>query len=199
MFRARAELAAAIVASACVLACGSSPQPGAGLNPVQKVYDKQTGRLNLLTFDRNKDGRIDTWCHMDGTRMTWAELDTDGDGKLDRWEYYGADQKLEKVGMSRANDGKVDAWAYSAADGTIGRIEVSTARDGKANRTEFYEGGALARAEEDSDADGRIDKWETFGEAGALTSVSLDTQHRGTPDRRLVYLPDGQVRTDVLK
>jgi len=190
---------AVVVAAVLVVSCGGARDPGTGLNPVQKVYDKQTGRLQLLTFDRNKDGRLDTWCHMDGTRVVRVELDQDGDGRLDRWEYYGADRKLEKVGMSRARDGKVDAWAYSAADGSIGRIDVSTARDGRVTRTEFYERGALARAQEDTDADGRVDKWETFGEGGALTSVSLDTRHRGTPDRRLVYLPGGEVRTELLK
>jgi hypothetical protein len=197
MCRHTAALAAMFMISS--FACRAPLQPGGGLNPVQKVYDKQTGRLQLLTFDRNKDGRIDTWCHMDGTRLLWSEMDTDANGTLDRWEYYGEDQRLQRVGMSRAADGKVDAWAYPAPDGSIARVEVSTARDGKANRVEHYERGALVRAEEDTDADGRPDKWETFGDGGALTSVSLDTARRGTPDRRLIYLPDGQVRTEVLR
>jgi len=52
------------------------------------------------------------------------------------------------------------------------------------NRTEFYEGGALARAEEDSDGDGRPDKWETYRD-GALAIAELDTDRDGRPDRRL--------------
>ena len=50
---------------------------------------------------------------MDGARVVRIEIDKDEDGKIDRWEYYGPDQKLEKVGFSRANDGKEDAWSYS--------------------------------------------------------------------------------------
>jgi hypothetical protein len=52
------------------------------------------------------------------------------------------------------------------------------------------------RAEEDTDGDGVIDKWETF-ESGRLTSVAFDTTHRGSPDRRLIYAADGTVRVEV--
>ena len=55
---------------------------------------------------------------------------------------------------------------------------------------EFFENGTLIRVEEDTDADGKIDKWETYS-AGTLASMAFDSQHRGTPDRRLIYNPDG--------
>ena len=53
-----------------------------------------------------------TWTEQDFLRI---EIDTNEDGKIDRWEYYGPDQKLERVGFSRSNDGKHDAWAFQAA------------------------------------------------------------------------------------
>ena len=56
----------------------------------------------------------------------------------------------------------------------------------KSNRTEFYEKGALARAEEDTDADGRVDKWERY-ESGALVSVSFDTTKSGKPTTTIDY------------
>jgi hypothetical protein len=128
-----------------------------------------------------------------------VEIDKDEDGKVERWEHYGADQALAKVGFSRANDGTEDAWSYAATDDSIARIEISTHRDGKVNRTEYYEKNALVRAEEDSDGDGKIDKWETFDGAGRMLSVAFDTQHRGTPDRRLVYGPGGTAEFEILK
>ena len=100
---------------------------------------------------------------MDGTKFVRIEIDTDEDGKIDRWEYFGADQKVEKVGSSRLNDGKPDLWAYQAADGTVSRIELSSKR-----------------------GDGRPDKWETYAN-GALTTVGFDTKHTGTPDRVIDY------------
>jgi hypothetical protein len=163
---------------------------------IEPVYDKLTGKLQLLKYDSNGNGKVDTWSYMDGTRVLRIEIDQDEDGKIDRWEYYDANQKLEKTGTSRANDGKEDAWSYAGPDGAIVRIDVSTKRDGRVTRTEYYEKGALVRAEEDSDEDGKLDKWETY-EAGRLTSVAFDTVHRGTPDRRLIYGADGSARLEV--
>src|SRR4051812_29866207 len=81
-------------------ACGGS----AAKKQIQPVYDKQTGRLQLLKYDSNKNGTIDTVSYMDGSRVLRIEIDADEDGKVERWEYYGADQKIEKIGLSREND-----------------------------------------------------------------------------------------------
>jgi len=169
-----------------VLGCGSPPES----QQVQAEYDKQTGKLRQLTYDSNKNGKPDSFSYMDGTKVLRVEIDKDEDGKIERWEYYGADQKLEKVGLSRFNDGKVDEWAYQAPDGTVAKIEISTKHDGKVNRTEFYEKSALVRAEEDTDGNGALDKWETYSN-GLLTSVAFDTEGTGRPTRRLVYGKDG--------
>ena len=159
---------------------------------IRADYEKQTGRLRQLTYDSNKNGKPDSFSYMDGTKVLRVEIDKDEDGKIDRWEYYGADSKLEKVGLSRANDGKVDEWVYQGSDGTVARIEISTKRDGRVGRTEFYEKGALVRTEDDTDGNGAIDKWETYSN-GILTSVAFDTEGAGRPTRRLAYGEDGSV------
>jgi hypothetical protein len=163
---------------------------------IQPVYDQKTGKLQLLKYDADKNGVIDTWSYMDGARVVRIEIDKDEDGKIDRWEYYGPDQKLEKVGFSRLKDGKEDAWSYTGPDGSIVRIDVSTRRDGKANRTEHYKNDVLVSAEEDSDEDGQIDKWETY-DGERLAMVAFDTMHRGKPDRRLIYGPNGSARLEI--
>src|SRR5215813_1555128 len=71
-------------------------------------YDAATGRLRRLTFDANRNGRNDAVSVMDGTRVDHIELDTDENGAVDRWEYYDADRRLVKVGISRQNDGIID-------------------------------------------------------------------------------------------
>jgi hypothetical protein len=162
--------------------CGDAPRE----ERVQAAYDKTTGKLSQLTVDVAKDGKPNITSYMDGSKFLRIEIDTNEDGKVDRWEYYGADQKLERVGFSRANDGIADAWAFHRPDGSIERVEVSTKRDGKPNRTEFYEKGALARAEEDTNGDGRVDKWEQY-ESGALVSASFDTTRSGKPTTTIDY------------
>jgi hypothetical protein len=177
----------AVIEAAAILAmlstgCRSTSDEGR----VQASYDKTTGKLSQLTVDAVKDGKPNITSYMEGSKFLRIEIDVDEDGKTDRWEYYGSDQKLERVGYSRANDGKQDAWAYQGPDGMVARIEVSTKHNGKPNRTEFYERASLVRAEEDTDSDGRIDKWEEY-EAGALVTVSFDTTKSGTPTTIINY------------
>jgi hypothetical protein len=159
-------------------------------------YDPATGKLQRLKYDSDGDGKIDTVSYMDGARVVKIEIDKDEDGKVDRWEYYGPDQKIEKIGFSRAGDGKEDAWSYPDASGTVVRIEISTKRDGKISRVEQYQQNKLTTAEEDADGDGKSDTWETY-DGERLSSIAFDTQHRGTPDRRLIYGPDGSARVEV--
>lgn len=179
----------------CVVSACRAPAPE---DPrfIQPRYDEQTGKLKQLQYDADKNGKVDTISHMDGARILRIEIDRDEDGKVDRWEHYGADQKLEKVGMSRSNDGVEDAWSYAGPDGQIVRIEISTKRDGKVSRFEHYQGEQVSSAEEDTDGDDVIDQWETF-DGGRLTSVSFDSTRRGKPDRRLVYAADGTVSVEV--
>ena len=92
-----------------ILGCGSSS------TDIEPVYDRKTGKLQLLKYDANGDGKVDTWSYMDGARVVRIEIGRDADGKIDRWEYYDVNQKLEKVGFSRANDGTEDAWVVRRA------------------------------------------------------------------------------------
>jgi hypothetical protein len=167
---------------------------GLGLPPpnpaAQPIYDPATGRLQQLRLDSDKNGTVDTVSYMDGTRLIRIEIDKDEDGRVERWEYYGTERRLEKIGFSRANDGKEDAWSFTGPDGSIIRVDISTERDGRVTRTEHYRDGVLTQAEDDDDRDGRPDRWEIY-DGGRLSSVAFDTTHRGKPDRRLVYGPDG--------
>jgi hypothetical protein len=151
------------------------------------TYDKTTGRLTELTYDSNKDGKIDTWTQMDGARPILSRIDRNQDGKIDRWEYHDEKGQLSKVGFSRGDTGKPDAWAFSGPDGRVARIEVSSAGDDKKiDRWEHYDATGLVRAEDDTNGDGRPDKWETYAN-GAVSSVTFDENHDGKPDRRLTY------------
>jgi hypothetical protein len=176
-----------------MVACDAAPTP---TNKLEPTYNKKTGKLEVLKYDSDGDGKFDTVSYMDGARIVRIEIDRDEDGKVDRWEYYGPGQKLERVGFSRANDGIEDAWSFFDANGAVVRIEVSTKRDGKPNRFEYYTNNVLARVEEDTDGDGRVDKWETY-DGQRLASVAFDVSHRGTPDRRLLYGKDGSARMEI--
>jgi hypothetical protein len=163
---------------------------------IEPVYDQATGKLKQLQYDSDGDGRIDTWCFMDGSRVVRIEVDENEDGKIDRWEHYDVLGHLEKTGFSRSGDGFEDAWSYSNSDGSIDRVEISTKHDSRVTRIERYRNGVLASAEEDTDGDGKVDRWETY-DGDRLTSVAYDTRHLGVPDRRIVYDPDHGARVEV--
>lgn len=187
----RALLAALAVAAA--VGC-SDPESDRIKSTTIPTYDTATGKLKELTFDSNKNGTIDTWTRMDGARPVLTRMDRDEDGKADRWEYYDEAGKLVKVGFSRANSGTPDAWAYSSGDPEqIERIEISSVGDEtRIDRWERYaRGNELIEADEDTDRDGRPDKWETYRE-GILVAVAFDENRDGRPDRRLTY-QDGAV------
>jgi len=190
---------AALIGSILVVAQISAGCDRAGDEARKRMsaeYDKATGKLSLLKYDSDGNGKVDTWSYMDGPRVVRIEIDKNEDGKIDRWEYYDANQKLEKIGTSRAQDGKEDSWSYLGDDGTIARIDVSTKHDGKITRVEHYQKDVLVSAEEDGDGDGKMDKWETY-DGERLASIAFDTTHRGTPDRRLIYGADGTARLEV--
>jgi hypothetical protein len=177
---------AVVVACVCSNACADSEKERLKKTTIP-TYDTTTGKLRELTYDFNKNGKIDTWTQMDGARAVSTRQDLDEDGKIERWEYYDAGGKLIRVGLSRKASGTADAWAYPNAQGEIERIEVSSTGDEhKIDRWERYEGNVMSRAEEDTNGDGRPDKWEAYAN-GTLNVASFDENHDGVPDRRLSY------------
>jgi len=167
------------------LACDSSPQNIGAMKP---VYNQTTGRLEQLTADRDGDGKVDTRAYMSGVHLRYIEVDLDHDGRPDRWEYYSPGPQ------GRPEDGpRLDKGAVLA------RADEARGPDNKTiTRREFYDHGVLSRVEEDTDFDGRLDKWEWY-EDGGLVRIDLDLAGTGKPDRRMIY-KNGRldhVETDV--
>lgn len=170
-------------------ACRSSGPPTGKVTP---IYSAKTGKLQELTLDRNGDGRVDTWALMDGVHLRSIQIDRHGTGKPDRWEYYeeGTPAPGSQPNAGAAFDRKTMIVRADEANGPDRTIVT---------RREFYADGIITRVEEDTDFDGRIDKWETY-DHGVLARMDLDVSGRGRPDRRLVYRADGSfdhVEVDV--
>jgi hypothetical protein len=184
--------------SIALAGCSASAPPTGDTAAAQ--YDPASGRLRRLAFDTTRNGRHDAVGIMDGTRVERIEVDENEDGKVDRWEFYDVNRRLERVGFSRQGDGVMDAVAFYES-GAVARIEMSTHGDGRFNRVEFYRSESLLRVEEDTNGDGRVDKWETYaldsratpGQRSSIVMAAFDDHARGTPSRRLVYRPDGSV------
>lgn len=181
-----------VAAAALTIACADSDPEAAH---VSATYDEATGRLTRIEADLDRNGKIDTYTYMDGTKVLRSEIDADEDGQIEKWEFHGDDGRVVKVAISREKNGVPDAWMYPGPDGEPSRAEMSSEQDeSKIDRWEWYEDGLLVRAEEDASGDGRVDKWETY-RGGAIVFVELDEDYDGRADRRLTYGAAGQLRT----
>jgi len=178
--------------------CRRHDRADARTRNIEPVYNRKTGRLEQLKYDSDGDGKFDTFSYMDGPTILHIDIDQNEDGKIDRWEYYGPGKVLERVGFSRRQTGVEDVSQYLDANGTVTRIEIMAPGDSgkRIERVEHYENNVLTRAEEDTDHDGAIDKWETY-EGGRLATVAFDEPRRGTPTRKIVYNANGTVRIEI--
>lgn len=167
--------------TAASLGCQRASEPSKAALGIEPAYNKATGRLERIAYDRNNDGKPDAWLVMQGTGVVSAELDENFDGVVDRKEFYA---------NGPAGVQPVAGAGALPLRSELTRAEQSTGGDGTMNRFETYKGGRVVRVEEDANGDGRIDKWETWS-GGVLQMVALDTKGRGQPDRRLVYPADG--------
>jgi hypothetical protein len=179
----RAKLYAALIVAVSLSACAR--------DRVSPVYDP-AGTIRRLDYDTDRDGRVDMRAYLENGRTVRIEADGNGDGVVDRWEYYRPDGQLDRLGTSSEGDGIEDTWVVQS--GSQMRVDVATRRDGVADRHEFHDNGVLVRAEQDTNGDGRIDQWQRF-EGGRLRELLIDTtQSTGRPDERLVYAADGSVQ-----
>ena len=164
---------------------------GCARDRVSPVYDSDTRTVIRLDYDTDGNGGVDIRSYLEDGRGVRIEADGDGDGRVDRWEYYRPDGQLDRLGTSSQADGREDTWVVQ--NGNQLRVDVSTRRDGVADRHEFHDRGTLVRAEQDTNFDGRIDEWQQFTD-GKLRELLVDTsQASGRPDRRLVYAQDGSL------
>jgi hypothetical protein len=174
-----------LVTAAALVATGCAETDAA--QRVTPSYDEFTSRLQALYADQDRDGRVDQWTYFDGSLVLRGEKDVDGDGRVDRWEYFDRQGGLERVGTSSLNDGVEDTWTWPAAAGTEGRIDRARGRDRRIDRREYFRDDALVRAEEDTNGDGRIDRWDRY-EGAVLRQAEFDTSFTtGRANRRVSY------------
>lgn len=174
------RLAAVAVLVGCTAGCA------AGITP-QPTYDVATRQLMRLDVDTDKNGIVDQRTYLRGGTPLRSEMDADEDGRIDRWEYVTPSGDLISVGTSSRGDGVEDRWTFVAEEAGLRRVDIATGRTRHVDRREFFRETELVRAEEDSNEDGRPDKWEHYVD-GRLRQVAFDTSRAaGRPDRRFSY------------
>jgi hypothetical protein len=158
-----------------------------------RAYYDSAGRLQRIDYDQDGDGRPDHIAHHDGARTPrLIEVDEDRDAHVDRWEEYGSDGVLARVGSTSRPGGGPDLWTVPGPGGVPARREYDEDGDGRPERVEILTDGAVSRVELDLDRDGRVDRWQTWT-AGVLVAEEADTDADGRPDLRVRRGPGGAV------
>jgi hypothetical protein len=110
------------IALLATVACGSPPEtPHFRLiqkGRFQALYGAG-GKLVRVLEDRNGDRVADAvvLCGPDG-QPRQGEIDTDLDGAVDRWEVFGLDGQLEKIGTAPDRNGRPQVWESAPLSGT---------------------------------------------------------------------------------
>src|SRR5258706_14186597 len=137
-----------VLRAACSLlaACCLLPASACARDRVTPVYDP-AGTIRRLDYDTDRDGRIDMRAYLENGRTVRIEADGNGDGVVDRWEYYRADGQLDRLGTSSESDGVEDTWVVQSGDQRRGGI--ATRPDGGGDPHECHDKGAPRRAPPD--------------------------------------------------
>jgi len=159
--------------------------------PFEQIsYDMATNAVVKDVQDRNQDGvsdRITTYEGFGGART--VETDTDFDGRVDRWETFGAEgQRLRSATAS--NGTRPDRVATYDRAGRLSRVEADLNLDGRFEVTRLYDAGKLTEIRLDSDGNGRVDRVQDFRK-GYLSEEDFDTDEDGLPDLRMTFGEDG--------
>ena len=80
------------------------------------VYAPDTRAIVRVDYDYNGDGRIDVRTYMRNGIPARLEGDTNGDGVVDRWEYYDGSGALLRIGGSTQGDGREDTWVRTVGE-----------------------------------------------------------------------------------
>lgn len=159
--------------------------------PYQAIYAPD-GRILRLLYDANADRVADVvTVYGPGALALQAEVDSDGDHAVDRWEVFDSAGRLAKVGSARRTRGRADLWDVLDPSGRVLARQLDDDGDGRPEREEKFGAAGLERVLFDTDGDGRTDRWQTWRER-RLAQEDLDTDGDGEPDRRLRFGPLGE-------
>lgn len=177
-----------VIGSAGTVFAHGGPSPGLTGNPYAPSRDAKitldaAGRLALVEQDTNGDGRFDLFNHFESGRLARQESDRNGDGAIDYWLYVDAGGRPFRGEMDGDFDGKIDT-DEEYREGVVVRQRVDTDHNGLFDVSYHGWAGSLTLIEQDTNADGRFDKWTYFTAERNELSILEDRDFDGFPETR---------------
>jgi hypothetical protein len=140
--------------------------------------DCATGSAEKL--DANGDGRPDVFMVRSGSVEVCRAVDLNLDGKIDVYSYNDSSGRLRRKEYDFDRDGIIDEIT-TFQSGVITTKQRATLLANRLDTWEFYQNGALARSERDSDSDAVVDQWWEYPKPGC-PMIHTDANEDGRPD-----------------
>jgi hypothetical protein len=169
-----------------IFLCGCNSGPG-GRSPERESLERDvrvvhedcnTGGGEKL--DANADGRADVFIVRSSGREVCRAVDLNLDGKIDVWSFNDSSGRLRRKEYDFDRDGVIDEIATYQA-GVITSKQRATLLANRLDTWEYYQNGALARSERDSDSDAVVDQWWEYPRPGC-PMIHTDANEDGRPD-----------------
>ncbi len=174
------------MAAGALAGCAAS-KPAEAPDQVRKrpeaeaIRGQQQPGETVTELDANGDGRTDVWEYRVKDVLVRKELDLNWDGRVDVTQYLDPQGAKVREVMDLDYDGKVDA-TYFYAEGKRTKGERDLDGDGRMDSWLYYENDTLVRKERDANHDGRVDYWE-YWENGQVARIGEDLDGDGTVDQ----------------
>ena len=160
---------------------------GDGVEDTVLAYADENGKPSYAEADTDTDGRVDMWVWFEGGKeISEVAYDRDSDGRADEWERY---EKARLVERRRDTNGDAspDQWSLYGEEGELVETSRDTDGDGLVDTWSMNDAnGRLRRAMYDTNGDGQVDRWINYREDGSIASIETDSDGDGIADKRVV-------------
>lgn len=82
--------------------------------PAGFVVHHSSGRILREFIDTNKDGRLDRWSYFKNGQESYRDIDENYDGKTDQYRWFG--ESGSRWGLDQSQDGEIDSWKVISAE-----------------------------------------------------------------------------------
>ena len=139
--------------------------------------------------DENHDGRPDHFYIYRNGVIATAHIDRNADGKIDAWEFYDREGKIERMELDENFDGRPDVWiAYR--NGVVVSAQFDTDYNGHPDWFATYENGIVVRMDCRPNESSVVVRREIY-EHGVLREEWVDENQDGVFDYKILVDPFG--------
>ena len=155
--------------------------------------NRRTGPLRAADqtyeYDENHDGRPDRFLIYRSDALSKVEVDRNADGKIDEWETFDREGRIERVEQDNNFDGRPDVWLFFK-NSVLEASRHDSDFDGRPDWFITYENGVAVRMDGRPNESSLVVRRQIF-EHGVLREEWVDENKDGIFDYKILFDPFG--------